>query len=191
MPISEGAGTEAALDPLERLSLRVVSMLDRDRVIDEAVRGLVDDFGAAFARIWLVGPGDLCHECAMAAQCTDRSSCLHLAGSAGISDRLDGAYQRVPFANLKIGEIGDRREGHWTNAVLQDPRVADKEWARQERLRCFAGFPLVAGEELLGVLAVFGRERLRAEVFHRLGVFARMAAIALVNARRYAGRKHT
>jgi GAF domain-containing protein len=132
-----------------------------------------------------VGPGDLCEDCHRAAECRDRTRCLHLTASAGLSDNVDGEYRRVPFANLKIGEIGALRQGHWTNAVLQDPRVAKKEWAREHRLRCFAGYPLVYEGELLGVLALFGTERLRAETFHRLEVFARLTAIALGNARKF------
>jgi GAF domain-containing protein len=165
----------------------VAASLEPQAVIDRAVHGLVEDFGAAFARAWLVGPGDLCDECTMAPSCEDRTRCLHLAASAGLSENLDGEYRRVPFSNLKIGEIGARREGHWTNAVLQDPRVAKKEWSREHQLRCFAGYPLIVDDELLGVLAVFGRERLRAEQFHRLAVFARLTAIALRNARRFTG----
>ena len=172
-----------APDALERLGLRVAACLDPDEVGRIAVLGLVAEFGAAFARLWLVGPGDLCDECTMASTCENREQCLHLAASEGISRNVDGAYRRVPFSNLKIGEIASRRESHWTNAVLQDPRVAHKEWAREHAQRSFAGYALVVDGELLGVLASFGKERLPAETFRRLGVFAQLVAIALRNAR--------
>ena len=185
MPISDGAGTEGRLDPLERLTLRVCATLDPDVAVDRAVQGLVDDCDAAFARIWLLGPGDRCENCSMAGVCHERETCLHLVSSAGISTSLDGEYGRVPLSNMKIGEIAARREGHWTNAVLQDPRVAHKDWAREHGLRCFAGCPLEADGDLFGVLAMFGRERLRGETFHRLAVFTRLTAIAISNGRRY------
>ena len=186
MVISDQDG--AAADALDRLGLRVAASLDPDMVGRIAVRGLVQDFGAAFARLWLVGPGDSCDTCQKASTCEDRERCLHLVASEGISENIEGEYRRVPFSNLKIGEIASRRESHWTNAVLQDPRVAHKDWAREHGLRCFSGHALVADDELLGVLACFGKERLPAEAFRRLGVFAEHVAIALRNARLFQSR---
>jgi GAF domain-containing protein len=177
-----------APDPLDGLGLLVVASLDPDEVGRLAVQGLVREFGAAFARLWLVGPGDLCDTCSMAPTCENRTRCLHLVASEGISDNLEGAYRRVPFSNLKIGEIASRRENHWTNAVLQDPRVAHKDWAREHGLRCFAGHALVVDGELLGVLATFGTERLTAETFRRLAVFSQLVAISIRNGRRFQAR---
>lgn len=158
---------------IERVGLHVVATLDPAEVVERAVRGLVRDAGFAFARVWRTGNGE------------DGETVLDLVASAGLSERLDGEYQRVPLADTKIGQIAARRECHWTNAVLQDPRVTHKEWAREHGLRCFAGHALVAGDDLLGVMMVFGRERLPAETFRKIGVLARFVALAIRNAERY------
>src|SRR5690348_2867429 len=103
---------------LGRISLRMASTLEVGEVLSEITRGLVDELEAALARIWLLGPGDVCTECIQAAQCANRASCLHLVASAGLSERLDGAYRRVPLAALKIGRIAETQQPVCTNDVL-------------------------------------------------------------------------
>ena len=168
---------------LGRISLRMASKLDLAELLSEITRGLVQDLDAALARIWLVGPGDLCATCGMASRCRDKTTCLHLVASAGLSERLDGSYQRVPLGTLKIGRIAESREPILTNDLLGDPRVLDKEWVRREHLRSFAGYPLDFARESFGVLAMFARRELRGEEFEQLGVFAAQAAVAIKNAR--------
>src|SRR5581483_1558962 len=46
---------------------------------------------------------------------------------------------------------------HVTNAVRDDPRVGDPEWARREGMVAFAGHPLVVQDRLVGVMALFAR----------------------------------
>ena len=168
---------------LGRISLRMASTLELGEVLSETTRGLVEDLDAALARIWLFGPGDLCAGCTMAPQCPNRTSCLHLVASAGLSDRIDGGYRRVPIGALKIGQIASSRQPVCTNDPLGDPRIADKDWVRREDLKSFAGYPLGFRSEVFGVLAMFARRALLEAEFERLKVFAAQAAIAIKNAR--------
>ena len=71
-------------DSLERIALEMTSTLGLSDVLSSITRGLVEDFDAAFARIWLLGPGDRCDVCQMADICANRDQCLHLTASAGI-----------------------------------------------------------------------------------------------------------
>ena len=68
-------------DILERIALEMTSSLGLSEVLSSITQGLVDDFDAAFARIWLLGPGDMCDVCHMADICTNRDRCLHLTAS--------------------------------------------------------------------------------------------------------------
>ena len=72
--------------------------------------------------------------------------------------RLDGAHRLVPVGHLKIGLIALERTPHVTNDVIDDPRLSDPDWARVEGMASFAGFPLLAGGKVVGVLAMFSRE---------------------------------
>ena len=46
-------------DALEQITLQMASCLDLQLVLTTITQGLVDELDGAFARIWLLGPGDL------------------------------------------------------------------------------------------------------------------------------------
>jgi len=169
-------------DVLERITLQMASSLDLQVVLATITQGLVDELDGAFARIWLLGPGDLCAACYKAADCTNRNRCLHLEASAGLYTNLNGEYRRIPLGALKIGKIAQGFGSMYTNDVLGDDRLPNKQWMQDNGLRSFAGHPLKFRWELLGVIAMFGRRPLSEEEFERLAVFANGAAIAIKNA---------
>ncbi|MDP3595641.1 MAG: sigma 54-interacting transcriptional regulator [Nitrospirota bacterium] len=160
----------------------MASSLDLQVVLATITQGLVEELDAAFARIWLLGPGDLCADCHKAADCTNRSRCLHLEASAGLYTNLNGEYRRIPLGALKIGKIAQGTGSIYTNDVLGDDRLPNKQWMQDNGLHSFAGHPLKFRRELLGVIAMFGRRPLSEEEFERLAVYANEAAIAIKNA---------
>ena len=167
---------------LERITLQMASSLDLPTVLTTITQGLVDELDAAFARIWLLGPGDLCADCHKAADCTNRARCLHLEASAGLYTNLDGEYRRIPLGALKIGKIAQGFGPMQTNDALGDDRLPNKQWMKDNGLQCFAGYPLIFRGDMLGVIAMFGRRCLADDEFERLATFAHQAAIAIKNA---------
>ena len=167
---------------LEHITLQMASSLDLPTVLTTITQGLVEELDGAFARIWLLGPGDLCAICHKATDCTNRTRCLHLEASAGLYSNLDGEYRRIPLGALKIGKIAQGFGAMHTNDILGDDRLPNKQWMRDNGLRSFAGYPLKFRWELLGVIALFGRRPLSEEEFKRLAIFANQAAIAIKNA---------
>ncbi|MGH7235682.1 MAG: GAF domain-containing protein, partial [Nitrospiraceae bacterium] len=127
---------------LERIALQMTSSLNLQEVLTTITQGLVDELDAAFARIWLLGPGDLCAECYKAADCANRERCLHLEASAGMYTNLNGEYRRIPLGALKIGQIAQGWGPMSTNDVLRDDRLPNKQWLQENGLRSFAGYPL-------------------------------------------------
>ena len=167
---------------LGRITMEMTSSLHLREVLHAVTQGLVDDLDAAFARIWLVGPGDLCADCFKAADCANRERCLHLEASAGMYTNLNGEYRRIPLGALKIGRIAQGEGRMCTNDVLNEERLPNKQWLRENRLQSFCGYPLVFRDELLGVVAMFSRRIISEEEFDRLALFANQAAIAIKNA---------
>jgi transcriptional regulator with GAF, ATPase, and Fis domain len=165
---------DRGLDPLERVTEQMTSTLDLDEVLAAITAGLVDDLGAALARVWLVETS------------ADAARWLRLAASAGLSSRLDGAHARVRFGALKIGQIAAERRAVCLGGLAEDARITDKSWVKEHALASFAGYPLLFRGELLGVLAMFARRELSAADFARLARFATLAAIAVQNARTHA-----
>ncbi|MDP9404353.1 MAG: GAF domain-containing protein [Actinomycetota bacterium] len=92
---------------------------------------------------------------------------------------LDGPHSGVQVGELKIGLIAAQRRPHLTNSVLGDPRVSDQEWARREGMVAFAGYPLVAGRRLVGVMAVFARHALSPSALMMLASIADQVAVGI------------
>jgi predicted ATPase/GAF domain-containing protein len=111
--------------------------------LQSCAEAVVKHLGAAFARIWVS---------------TKDGRFLELLASAGMYTHLDGAHRLVPVGHLRIGLIAQERTPHITNDVVNDPRLSDRDWARVEGMAAFAGFPLLAGGQIVGVLAMFSHE---------------------------------
>ena len=120
--------------------------------------------GVAFTRIWTLCPTE---------------PVLELQASAGLYTHLDGPHGRVPVGKFKIGLIALERAPHLTNEVQTDPRVGDKAWAKREGMVAFAGYPLLIGSRVVGVLALFARERLDPDVLSVLGLVADTIALGV------------
>src|SRR4029079_8179173 len=110
----------------------VSSAFSRPTHLGEILRGcteaIVHHLDAAFARVWMLNKDE---------------RILELQASAVMYTRLDGSYSRIPVGDLKVGLIAREKKAHWTNDVMNDPRVNDKGWAQSTGMVAFAGYPLV------------------------------------------------
>jgi len=150
-------------------------------------------FGADFARIWIIKPGDRCQTGCPHAQVTEgphlcrfRDKCLHLLASSGRYTHTDGgAHARVPFGCYKIGKIATGEEfGFLTNEATTDPRVHDHAWAKELGLTAFAGYCLIdAASNPVGVLALFSKQAISKNQDSLLRGFAHLAALTLIASR--------
>ena len=132
--------------------------------LDDVARALVVHLDAAFARIWSLRPGE---------------TVLKLQASAGQYTHLDGGHSAVPVGMFKIGLIAAERAPHLTNDVPNDPRVSDHAWASREGMVSFAGYPLLVGERIVGVMAMFARHRLSDGTLDALALIARQLALRI------------
>lgn len=167
---------------LEHIALQMTSSLDLNEVLTTISQGLVDELGAAFARIWLLGPGDLCNECFKATSCQNRETCLHLEASAGVYTNLNGEYRRVPLGYSPIGRIAIDKDLVFSEDLKNDDQFSNKEWIKANRFCCFAGYPLIFRDELLGATAIYGQRKMLHGGYEHIAGFANQAAIAIKNA---------
>jgi len=181
------------LELLQSISLAVSQVRTVEIVLKMIVSGLVDTAGVALARIWLLGPGDICSACHMSEECSDRTKCLHLAASAGRSQAdstdwsgLNGSFRRFPLHVRKIGWIGSTGQSMLIEDSVSDIKwTLHPDWVRREGIHGFAGHPLIFKGEVLGVLGVFARVHINEQQFKWLRVFADQAAVAIANARAF------
>ncbi|MBD2683389.1 MULTISPECIES: ATP-binding sensor histidine kinase [Nostoc] len=127
------------------------------KMLQSCTQAVVQHLNAAFARIWTLNADE---------------NMLELQASAGLYTHLDGPHSRVPVGAFKIGLIAQELRPHLTNDVLNDPRVGNKEWAKEEGMVAFAGYPLIFEDRLMGVLALFARQALTDELLEMLKLVA-------------------
>lgn len=116
------------------------------RVLQGCSEALLRVTDAGFVRIWTFNSIE---------------QVLELQASAGLYTRLDGRHSRVALGKQKIGIIAQNRTPLLTNNIFGDPQITDQEWARQNGFISFAGYPLICGDRLHGVMALFARHSLR------------------------------
>jgi PAS domain S-box-containing protein len=126
-------------------------------MLQRSAEAVVRHLDAAFARIWTL---------------SERRKMLELQASAGLYTRLDGEHACVPVGKLKIGLIAQERKPHLTNDVLNDSRISHPDWAKQEGMVSFAGYPLLVEGRPVGVLAMFARKSLGQDTLEALGAVA-------------------
>jgi PAS domain S-box-containing protein len=150
------------------ISLALTRTAPLPDVLQDCVTAVVTHLGAAFARIWTLNASE---------------QVLELQASAGMYTHLNGPHSRVPVGQFKIGSIAQERRPHLTNDVQNDARVGDKDWARRQEMVAFAGYPLLVGDGLVGVLAMFAKHPLAEADFVGLGTVANALAVGIARAR--------
>lgn len=125
---------------------------------------LVRHLDGAFARIWTLNKED---------------NVLELQSSAGLYTHLDGQHSRIPFGKFKIGLIAQEQRPHLTNTVIGDPRVGEQEWAKREGMVAFAGYPLLLGGEVLGVMGMFARHALNENTLGAMALVTNSIALGI------------
>ncbi|MEK7832873.1 MAG: ATP-binding protein, partial [Acidobacteriota bacterium] len=127
------------------------------QMLQQSAEAIVEHLDAAFARIWLLNRAE---------------DVLELQASAGAGTPTNHSEARVAVGKSEIGKIAEEKAPHLTNDVLNDPHVGDKDWAAREGMVAFAGYPLMVGERLIGVMAMFSRQKLAADTLNALASVA-------------------
>ncbi|BDM83371.1 LuxR C-terminal-related transcriptional regulator [Acaryochloris marina] len=152
------------LEQANKISQTFATSLDVMEIARLATDGLVEKFRSAFARIWLVEP--------------DREM-LKLVASSGLYTRTDGEFSRIPMGAFKVGRIAQNRVSLLSNNLAEESWVKDPQWALDNNIKGFAGYPLVSKEGVIGVLAVFSHQAMSPEFLKILSSFCTTLTVAL------------
>jgi transcriptional regulator with GAF, ATPase, and Fis domain len=111
---------------------------------------------------------------------------LRLTASAGLPTgggsyhRVDGDFRRIRSGDGKIGRIA----ATGIPLIVPDVRgdedwLANPGWASRQGVRSFAGLPLIAAGQTMGVLAIFSREFLPDDAIGDIQFVAQVVACRL------------
>jgi transcriptional regulator with GAF, ATPase, and Fis domain len=181
---------ELGFESLKCLLLDMAQERSVEALLKLIVNRLAERPETALVRIWLRRPGDICTSCHMREECPDRTSCLHLAASAGSPaqadedwSRLDGHFRRFPFGMRKVGHIAATAKPVEITDIRKDSKwFARPQWAKEEGILGFGGQPLLHKDSVLGVITVFTRVKFSHEEFVWLRMIADHVAAAIANA---------
>jgi len=135
-----------------------------DDIARRVTAGIVEKFDCVFARIWLLEPGQ---------------TALRLVASSGMYTNLNGRFARVPLGAYKVGKIAQNRVAFLSKNLMDETWVGDRDWAIANQIRGFAGYPLIANDRVVGVLAVFSQQVMAPEFLEVLQMLCTISAIAL------------
>jgi formate hydrogenlyase transcriptional activator len=157
--VAEELRAERARDVALRADVSMAfSKTNLREMLRDCTEAMVRHLDAASAHIWTVNKvGDL----------------LDLQAGSGMYTNIDGPYSRQPVGELLIGRIAQQRKSYVNNNVPNDPEIIERNWGFQgQAVMAVAGYPLIAGDRVVGVMAVFARTVLTASTLDTLAAVA-------------------
>jgi len=175
--------TEERAEKLETFSALtglMTSAGNSPRVIEAVAQAATTLLGAAMARVWVADP---------------LGRVLRDQGSSRVGPELEQLATElrvIRYGEGLIGPIVESRVPEYIFDIGQDCRLLNPRLTTEAGLRGFAGLPLIAGDLLVGVLAIFfrGERRFTAEDKELMRLLANQAAISIHNARLLEESKH-
>ena len=116
--------------------------------LQRAMQAIVKHLDGAFARVWTLNQED---------------KILELQASAGVYTHINGQHALIPVGTLKPGKIAREGMPQVSHNLVVDPDVIDKKWILRERMQSFIGFPLFVEGRVVGVMAMYSRNKLPAD----------------------------
>ena len=142
-------------------ALKILQQIKKYDTLNERLQSIVESlvkyFDATFARVWFVDKSE---------------KSLILRFSAGKYKNVKGEFSKVPIKSLKIGAIVTTKKPIVSNDVIHDPRIKYHDWAKKEKLKSFAGYPLIYNKKVVAVLALFSKKQFSPSDFEILGMFS-------------------
>ncbi len=133
--------------------------------LHRAMQCVVKHLDGAFSRVWTLNAEE---------------SMLELQASAGIYTHIDGPHGHIPVGTMKVGKIAKERMPQISDNLVADPDIIDKDWVVRERMVAFIGFPLFVEGRMVGVMAMYSRNRLPADAVELMGCVADTIAQGIV-----------
>jgi len=166
---------EERADKLRALSTltRVMTQAENSPQVFEAVaRAAATLLGAALARVWVADP---------------EARVLRDQGTVAVGPQLARLVTESPvirYGEGLVGPIVDSGIAEYIPDISNDPRLLNRRLLTDAGLTGFAGLPLISGDTVVGVLALFFRRLWHATAEDRelMGLLVDQAAISVHNA---------
>jgi PAS domain S-box-containing protein len=163
--------TQAArVGALAAINQRISSALNLESLLRMIAESAADLTGVKYALFWLADE-------------EQRTLTVKSASAPGIAE--DFPQPTVSYDIDSVGWLARHRAPLRIDDTALDERVVHREWWRRWGIQAFAGYPVMAGEELLAVLVLCHSEPIRftEETHDVVDMFIAQASVAIQNAR--------
>jgi len=169
--VAERTAAETRLLALRDINVAITSTLDFHSVLKTLLETIDAVLPNMAFQIWL----------------TDRQSGQVERAACWNLDEADWKGRKLTDTPTLVKEAMSTRVAAFARNVQTDPRTADSEYFRRQRVVSYLGIPLVVKEKVLGVLVFLTRQEQQFidEEIEFLTTLARQAAIALDNSQLY------
>ena len=168
----------ASEDRLKEVFDEVAQSTDLDRTLNLIAANIAADLGAPTCKIWVVKRGDICEQCALSKDCTNRQMCMHLMAASGAA--LEREFPRVPLAVLTPALIARGGASVFPGSGVTGKKLfgAQRDPSKDGR-DSYAIYPLRSASGTVGLIGVFNRRSLERADLERLARFAPAAVAAI------------
>jgi two-component system CheB/CheR fusion protein len=130
-------------------------------VLQQVSEALLKRLELALVRVWSLESG---------------SDMLVLQSSAGIYTDIGGSESQVPIGISTIGRAAENRKICIDNNIKNNGQRFEGDWPQNEELSSFGAYPLIVGDGIVGMLAVYGRASLSEAMANELVLASRVLA---------------
>jgi PAS domain S-box-containing protein len=168
---AEAVGRAGQLRELVAVS-RSISALELDELLGRIARAAADLTGTRFGTFWVAD---------------ERERTLTFMASSLPGTMEEYTPRVLPYDAGGVGWVARHRAPLVVDDYLSDPRLVNRAWVERWDVRGFAAFPVLAGDELLAVLALGDSApiRLSEDTQRSVEMFLAQAAVAIRNAHLY------
>src|SRR5437899_2490521 len=162
----------ARVRALTTVNRRISSALELDALLRAISESAAELTGARLATFWLA----------------DEQRRILSFTSGTVPEMIESFSPRVmPYDQGGVGWVARHHAPLVIDDMLADERLVNRAWTERWGIRSFVGYPVLAGEELLAVMALGHTEPLRfgKDKQDLIDLFLAQAAIAIQNARLY------
>jgi two-component sensor histidine kinase len=103
---------------------------------------------------------------------------LQLQASSGIYSIENSPHRSLPAGKFQAGMIAQNLEPFHSNA-LDDINADEIEWAKQNSIKSFTGYPLIVENQLVGVMEMYSRKPFSEDIFYTLEIVANAIALGI------------
>lgn len=156
---------------------QIASGVALEQTLNAISTNVAAELGAPTCKIWVVKRGDICERCSLAAVCSNREICLHLAAVTG--SQIEREHSRIPLSVLNASLILKGGASKFDDNSIVGEKLFGLQRVEPQPSDSFAIVPLRGPSGILGLMGVFNRRSTDPSDVRTLYRFAPSAVAAI------------